>query len=70
MTLQFGKQTNVIHIRSNILRSKDNQTIKFGQSVKYYMRKIFLEKPYTKYGGETIPKPLSKKSKLSISLDQ
>ena len=34
------------------------------------MRKVFLEKSYTKYGGETIPGTLSKKSKLSISLDQ
>ena len=31
---------------------------------------IFLEKLYTKCGGETIPKPFSKKSKLSIALDQ
>ena len=31
---------------------------------------IFLEKSYTKCGGETIPEPFSKKSKLSISLDQ
>ena len=34
------------------------------------MRNIFLEKSYTKYGGETIPRPYFKKSKLSISLDQ
>ena len=34
------------------------------------MRNIFVEKSYTKYAGETIPRPLSKKSKLSISLDQ
>ena len=34
------------------------------------MRNIFLEKSYMKYGGETIPKPFSKKSKLSASLDQ
>ena len=34
------------------------------------MRHIFLEKSYTKCVGETIPKPLSKKSKLSLSLDQ
>ena len=29
------------------------------------MRNIFLEKSYTKCDGETIPTPLSKKSKLS-----
>ena len=34
------------------------------------MRNIFLRKSYTKYSGETIPKPFSEKSKLSISLDQ
>ena len=37
--------------------------------IEYSMRNIFLEKPYTKCGGETIPRPISKKSKLSISLD-
>ena len=34
------------------------------------MRNIFLEKLYTKCAGETIPRPFSKKSKLSISIDQ
>ena len=34
------------------------------------MRNISVEKSYTKCGGETIPRPLSEKSKLSISLDQ
>ena len=34
------------------------------------MRNIFVEKSYTKCAGETIPRLLSKKSKLSISLDQ
>ena len=31
--------------------------------------RFFLEKTYRKCGGETIPRPFSKKSKLSISLD-
>ena len=44
--------------------------MKFGQLIEYNMRKIFAEKSYKKYTGETIPRPLSKKSKLSISLDQ
>ena len=30
----------------------------------------FLEKAYAKCDGEIIPRPFSKKSKLSISLDQ
>ena len=34
------------------------------------MRNIFLEKSYTKFGGETIPRLFSKKSKLSIPPDQ
>ena len=34
------------------------------------MRNISLEKSYTKFGGETIPKSFSEKLKLKISLDQ
>ena len=44
--------------------------MKFGQLIEYTMRNNFVEKSYTKYAGETIPRPLSKKSKLSISQDQ
>ena len=36
--------------------------MKFGQLIEYNMRKIFLEKPYKKCGGETIPRLFSKKS--------
>ena len=54
----------------NILRSKGNPTMKFRQFIEYNMRNIFLEKSYTKCGGETIPGFFSKKSKFSISLDQ
>ena len=54
----------------NISRSKGNRTIKFGQLVEYNMRNIFLEKSYTKYDIETIPRSFSKKSKLIIFLDQ
>ena len=59
-----------MHILPNISRSKGNQTIKFGQLIEYNMRNISVEKSYIKCAGETIPRPLSKKSKLSISLDQ
>ena len=55
---------------SNISRSKVNQTMKFGQLIEYNMRNIFVEKSYTKCGEETIVIPFSKKSQLSISLDQ
>ena len=44
--------------------------MKFGQVIEYNIRNISLEKSYAKYAGETIPRPLTKKSKLSISLDQ
>ena len=44
--------------------------MKLGQLKEYNMRNIFLKKSYTKYGGEIILGPFSRKSKLSISLDQ
>ena len=44
--------------------------MKFGQLTEDNMRNIFLEKLYTKYDRETIPRPFSKCSKLSISPDQ
>ena len=54
----------------SVSRSKDNKTIKFGQLIEYNMRKNFIEKSCTKCGGESIPRPFSKISKLSLSLDQ
>ena len=59
-----------MHIFTNISRSKDNQAMKFGQLIEYNMRKVFLEKSYTKCGRGTIPWSFSKKSKLSIPQDQ
>ena len=44
--------------------------MKFGELIEYNMRNVFVEKSYRKYAGETIRRPLSKKSKLSVSLDQ
>ena len=41
--------------------------MKFSQLIEH---NIFLKKSYRKCGGETIARPLSKKSKLSIYLDQ
>ena len=70
MKSQPGKQTTIIHILPNISGSKGNQTMKFGQLIKYNTRNIFLEKSYTKGGREAIPRPFSKKSKLTISIDQ
>ena len=70
MKSKLGYPTIVVHILPNISRSKDNQTMKFGQLIEYNMRNIFLEKSYTKCGGETSTRPFSEKLKLSISLDQ
>ena len=70
MTSQPGQQTIAINILPNISRSKGNQAMKWGQLIEYNMNSIFVEKSYTKCAGEAIPRPLSKKSKLSISLDQ
>ena len=67
MTPQTGKPTIIIYVLPNISRSKDNQTMKFGQFIEYNMRNIFLEKSCAKGDGETSTRPFSKKSKLSIS---
>ena len=60
MTSQLGEQTIAIHILPYISARKDSQTVKLGQLTKYNMSKIFLEKSYSKCGGETSPEPFSK----------
>ena len=45
---------------SNIWRSKDNQTIKYGQLIECNMKNIFLKKSYTKCVGKTSPRPFLK----------
>ena len=69
MILQTGQQIIIIHTLPNISRSKCNQTMKFGQLIKYN-RNIFLKKSSIKYNGEANPRPFDKKSKLSIYLDK
>ena len=59
-----------MHILPNILRSRGNQTMKFGQLIEYNMGNSFHENSYSKCGRETNPRPFSGKLKLSISLDQ
>ena len=54
----------------NISRGKCDQKMKFGQSIEYDIRIIFLENSYIKCGGKTSPRPFSKKSKLIITLDK
>ena len=44
--------------------------MKLGQLIEYNLKNIPVEKSYTKCAAETIPKPLSKISKLTIFLDQ
>ena len=63
MTSQTGQQVITTHTLLNISRSKDNQTMKFGQLIEYNMRNNFLGKSYTKCGGDAIPRPSSKKAK-------
>ena len=70
MTSQPGWQTITMHVVPNIPRNKSNQTVGIGQLIEYNMRNISVEKFYAKCGEETIPIPFSKKTKLSISLDQ
>ena len=54
MMSQPGQQSIAIHIFTNI-SSKGNEAMKFGQLLEYNMTNIFLEKSYTKCGGETSP---------------
>ena len=65
MTSRSGYQTISIHILSDISRSKGNQTMEFGQLTDYDIRNIFLENWYTKFGGDTIPRPFFKNSNLN-----
>ena len=51
MTPHPGKQLQYTVL--NISKSKDNHAMKFGQLIQYKMKDIFLEKSYTKCGGET-----------------
>ena len=44
--------------------------MKFGQLIEYNITIIFLEELCAKCSEETIPTPFSKKSKVSLSLDQ
>ena len=55
---------------THISRSESNQTMKFGQLIECNMRNIFLEKSYSKYGGQTSPRYFLKKLKLSIYPNQ
>ena len=47
-----------IHILPNISRSKDNQTMQFGQLIEYHKRNIFFQTPCRKWGRATSCTPL------------
>ena len=52
-----SEKTIKIHRVPNISRSKGNQINKFGQLMEYIMLIFFIEKSYTRCGGETRPTP-------------
>ena len=59
-----------MYLLPSISRNKSEQTMKLSQLIEYKMRNVFLEETYTKCSGETILTLFSRKSNLSISLDQ
>ena len=55
MMSQHGFQTITMHILHNISQSKSNQTMKFGQLIKY-IREIYLFKNYAENeAGRLVP---------------
>ena len=58
MMSQPGLQTIAIHILPNISQSKNNQTIKCDQLIKYNKRNIFLQKLCGKWGRKTSSRSL------------
>ena len=54
MKSHTGQQIIAIHILPNISTSKDNQTMKFGQLIKYSLRSIFLQKYAEKEVGRLV----------------
>ena len=70
MTSQPGKQIIVTNILPNTSRSKDNQTMKFGQLIEYNIEPFFLKNNSQNVVEKEFPELFLKKSKLSLSLDQ
>ena len=58
MTTQPSLQTIALHIFPNTSQGKGNQTIKFGQLIKYNKGNIFLQKLWRKSNKETSFRPL------------
>ena len=61
MTTHTGTKTITRNILPDISRSRENQTMKFRQLIKYNKRNIFFEKYCAKWGGETRPTPFLKR---------
>ena len=55
MTSSTEKLRITIHMLSNIIRSKGNQTMKFGQLIEHDMRNIYFENHTEKVGIRTRP---------------
>ena len=55
MASQTGKQ--IIHILPNISSVEGNQTVKFGQLMKYITRNIFLKNNAGNVVGSLVPDP-------------
>ena len=57
MTSQTGKQIITIHILSNMLRSKDNQTMNFFQLIKCNREIIYLKNRTQRRVEKRVPDP-------------
>ena len=53
MMSQTGQQIMTKHALSNISKSNDNKTMKFGQLTQYDVVNIFLQRSCRKWGSET-----------------
>ena len=59
LTSQTGHQASTIHILQDIVRSKGNQTLRFGQLIEFNMNN-FPKKSCAKCDEETSPRPFLK----------
>ena len=62
---QTEKQIITIHLLPNISRSKDNQTIKFGQLIEYNMRTVFLKNHVQNMLEKLVADPFIKNQNLA-----
>ena len=69
MTSQTGQQIIIIHIWHNILKSKDNQTMKFVQLIKYIAINIFFRN-HPDNDAESLVPDLFLLNKLRIRSEQ